>query len=131
MAKAKFDIGLSLKPKMPKNLEGFVLITPENRKTAIVIGRILYTIHKGKLVNYDKIGPCFKRGWYEIPHFPWNTEHPYVQGKTHFKMWSGEESNFNAWKDMWKDTIDKGIADKTLYIRLTDPILTYKHQPIK
>lgn len=135
MAKNKGDIGLSKKPDVhistSLSLQGFVLITEDNRKQAVVIGRIFYnlTVKNGKniLGGFWHIWPCMKKGWVHHPYYPWDFEHPYIKdtGRTHWKFYQEKDDNYIKWVRTFKERIDKGIKDSNLYIRTTDPILKY------
>lgn len=127
---AKKDIGLGNEPKIdptkPLRDQGFILVTDENRKNAVKIGRIFYTIEigskKNKLLNFFQIYPCFKKGWYNVANFPWDLSHPYTNGKKHWKVYYNEDSNYYEWAARFKWLIDRSI-NKNLYFNINDPIL--------
>jgi len=130
MAKKKGDIGLARQPKIETRIslsdQGFVLVTPENRKQAVVIGRIFYKIDdKNNCIGHFQIIPLRKKGWVNVPNYPWDMDHPYINGKTHWKYFNEEDENHILWVKRNKDQIDKGIENKNLYIKTSDPILTY------
>ncbi len=120
-------------PKFPvKGLlsaDGFAQVTEQNRKQAIVLGRIIYLFKveaKNELLLCCDINPPLKKGWHEIPHYPWHYDRPNINGATHWKCFYDEDTDYDEWAKNWKRMIDDGIAKKQLYIRVTDPILIYK-----
>jgi hypothetical protein len=130
MAK-KQDISILNPPSIPSKgilPNDFVLITEQNRTNAIQIGRILYyiEINPNKITGYTIINPCLTKGWRKIPNCPFELEHPYINGKTHWNCFFDENMNYDYWAKTWKIIIDSGIEKKNLYIRITDPILIYK-----
>lgn len=109
----------------PAGLKDFVLITESNRKSAIVIGRTIYTIDgSGGFIQYrgfTTIHPCFTKG-------KWRIELEAVM-KSKNKFWEcyfPEDMNRTEWADSWKKKIDKGIEEKNIYINPSDKILTFQ-----
>ena len=131
MEKKKYDVSRLWPPSIPSKgplPSDFVLVTPDNRKKSIVIGRTIYsiTLAPNKIIGYQNINPPLEKGWRKIPHFPFHYDHPYIKGKTHWDCYYDEPTNYDDWAKGWKRYIDEAIEKKQLYIRLTDPILTYK-----
>ena len=102
----------------------FRLITPDNRKNAIVTGRILYIIEPNGL-NFTfrgtmSIDPCFVQGWFKYPLKPWQSGYP-----SHTRVYMNANMDYNVWASENKILIDRYINEKVLYLKPTDPILTY------
>jgi hypothetical protein len=100
----------------------FILVTPDNRENAIVLGRVLYVISPNGL-NYMyrgamSIDPCIEKGWILYPKKPW-------EGTGHYRVFFPQDMDYDEWKDTYKKLLDNYIANKELYIKTTDPILTY------
>lgn len=110
---------------MKRTLIGnYRLITQDNRKNAIVVGRILYIIEPLGL-NYTfrgsmSIDPCFTQGWIKYPYKPWQQGYP-----NHFRVYMNANMDYNVWAAENKILIDNYIENKVLYLKPTDPILTY------
>lgn len=131
-------MGLSKKPVIPNGdliENGFIKVTELNRKKCIIVGRILYLIKKEKKTNlctgFMVVSPMFKIGWNYIPYFPWDYSHPYVKrtGSGHWKFYSDEDQDYNKWIESNKMFIETfGINKNQLYIKLSDPILQFKHE---
>jgi hypothetical protein len=116
-------------PMKPKEAEKFRLVTPENRKQAIVYGRILYIIEqigthfifKGTMTA----DPRFTKGKVKYPFKPWETA---KTGLSHFDVYIDEDQNYEKWVQSNKTLIDKFISEKVLYINPSDKILTYTQE---
>lgn len=111
------------------NVDDYVLITESNRKNAVVIGRIIYYLERSGLKLYKTghvvITPCLPKGWWLIPHEPWVKVPRDVQNKTHWNCYLESGMDEEAWAKNNKYLIDRGIELKTMYIKPSDPILTY------
>lgn len=110
---------------MKKNaIKDFIQVTEDNRKNAIVVGRILYVIDlNGSVYQFRgtfSIDPCFTKGWFRYPLKPWQNNFP-----GHIKVFMPEDIDYNAWASQNKFLIDDYIFKKTLYIKPTDPILKF------
>jgi hypothetical protein len=108
--------------KLKKNsMTDYRLVTPENRKQAVIIGRILYVITDLVFRGTMTVTPCFDSGWYFIPWMPW-------MGEGHYTVFFNEPTNRDDWISSNKALLDLHINEQSLYIKPTDPILTYKKQ---
>lgn len=105
-------------------VDTFAKVTEDNRKQAIVIGRILYIIAKdGNVYTYCgamTIDPCLLKGWWKWPFLPFVN-----QSKSHFRVFVESDMSRDDWAVEYKGLIDKYINEGTLYIKREDPILTY------
>lgn len=141
MAKKKRDIGAAREPNIESKIslfdQGFRKVNAENRKQAIVIGRILYLLDESKPKEIFQgnylICPCFKKGWVNMPYYPWDFDHPYVKdaiekspGKKHWSFYQEEDDDYTQWVVKNKFWLDRYIKQDILYLRITDPILTFK-----
>jgi hypothetical protein len=122
--KNKTNYGAGPWPMKRSLIEDFILVTPDNRKQAVIIGRILYIIAPSGS-NYTfrgtmSIDPCFTKGWILFPCKPWETPNT-----GHRRVYIPAGFDYEEWKDTNKRLIDGYIESKELYIRQTDPILTY------
>ena len=152
MAKG-FDIGLAKQPEKPntETIRDFIEITESNIKNAIITGRIIYTIETNvkivkktissnyNIVHFLDIKPRFTKGWWKMPYFPWDKKHPYSLGKEHFRMFWPEDWDYESWTEQFKvfnfnykkqefikmSEFIKLKGNKRLYLKPTDPILTY------
>jgi hypothetical protein len=121
--KNKANYGAGPWPINRSLIEGFIKVTESNRKQAVVYGRILYIIDPSGS-NYIfrgtmSVDPYFDRGWHHYPWKPW-------QGKTgHFRVFMTNGVPYDEWKDANKKLINTYIAEGSLYIKQSDPILTY------
>lgn len=111
---------------MPRTrMKDFIAVTEANRKMAVVIGRIFYIIEKtGKTFLFRgsfSIDPCFTKGEVHYPFKPWIRSN-----ETHYKIIMPDNLDYNKWATDNKALIDKYIAENTLYLNPSDPILTYK-----
>lgn len=153
MEKKKVDMGLSFKPKVPGKgfLKEFVRVTESNKNNAFVTGRIVYIIKsvygkvqskasifeedeydfdkplKNDLVGFVSVRPqTMQVGYWNIPNFPWDLKHPYVNGKSHWKAYFDSElvrgDDFGV-----SVTLNDDIKNKMIYIKPSDPILKYYH----
>lgn len=114
--------------------ETFIPVTEANRKQAIVIGRILYTISKESGNNYRYCGfitvqPCFFIGWWQMPIEPFIPRDAKFKSKTHWKVYLDKNKNRDEWGSEYKTLFDRLIKDKELYIKQSDPILTFIKEP--
>lgn len=164
MAKTTYDIGLALRPKKPdkKTFAEYVEITELNVKNAIITGRIIYQIKTNyvhqkvsnevsifgdeyskvalgyEVVSFFDIPPRFTKGWWMMPNYPWDLKHPYVDGKTHYKVFWDSDWEYDEWSNRFKviqkEPVQRMLkiseyikldTDTKLYIKPTDPILTY------
>jgi len=113
----------------PKDILNFRIVTNENRKIAVIAGRIMYIIDS--VGNHHvfrgtmTIDPRFDRGHILYPYRPWDSVPKECMNKTHFKVYINENMDYNEWADKNKRLIDKYIEEKSLYIKPEDPILTY------
>lgn len=113
----------------PKEFESFVKVTESNRPNAMVYGRIFYIIDVlGK--NYTFRGtmiadPRFTKGHILYPYRPWDIIPKDVPNKTHYRVYIYEETDYHTWVTQNKALFDKHISEGTLFIKPTDPILTY------
>ena len=106
-----------------KEKDSFVLVTPENRQHAIVYGRILYVISGLLYRGCITVDPCFEKGWIHYPFKPWMSK-----TMTHCRVYISENMDYNQYVTTNKALIDKYIEEKSLYLKPTDPILTYKKE---
>lgn len=108
-----------------KQFSEFIPVTELNRKNAIVQGRIIYVISEmGKVITYrgfKVIDPCFDKGRWRIDHLPFAKN---VPGKA-FETYIFTGVDRNDWAKDWKAIIDKGIKEKELFIKPSDPIIQY------
>jgi len=106
-----------------KEFESFTLVTQENRARAIVYGRILYIISFPVYRGSFSIDPFFEKGWIHYPFKPWMSSR-----ESHYKVFINENMDYNQYVKSNKVLIDSLIAEKSLYLKSTDPILTYKKE---
>jgi len=108
-------------------LNTFRKVTEENRKQAIILGRVLYVIErKGSLITYRgsfSIDPCFEKGYYWYPCRPWQKNK-----ESHYKVFMNEGINRSEWIAINKRLIDMYISQECLYLNPSDPILTFKKE---
>lgn len=106
-------------------INDFVAVTASNRKNAIVLGRILYIIRlNGTIYQFCgtmSVDPRFTKGWFGYPLKPWQTGFP-----GHQRIFMPEDMDYNDWKNNNDKIISAHIESKELYIKPSDPILTFK-----
>jgi hypothetical protein len=105
----------------PKELEDYTLITPSNRKNAIIKGRIVYCIEgTGTLLLYNgsfPVRPRLVRGRLKM------SGHPFLPDAN---TYVNEDEDFNEYKESFDALITMLISKKQLYFKLTDPLLKYE-----
>lgn len=76
--------------------------------------------------------PLFKKGWVNIPYYPWDFDHPYVKdaierspGKKHWSFFQETDEDYNQWAIRNKFWLDRYIQQDVLYLKITDPILSF------
>jgi hypothetical protein len=110
-----------------KDIDNFRIVTELNRKKAVVIGRILYIISLSKNTHTFRgtltVTPCFDKGYWMCPFMPWMNS-----SLSHYSVRFDEPINKEDWVVSHKLILDKFISEKSLFIKPTDPILTYKKQ---
>lgn len=104
--------------------ETFIRVTPINMPQAKVIGRIFYVIEKsGNKYFYNgcfTIDPCLLKGWWK---WPWM---PYMKNKaSHFKVYVDADGSRDEWAGNYRFLLESHMAKGELYIKQSDPILTY------
>lgn len=108
----------------PKEFKEYTLITPANRKNAIVKGRILYCIDAaGTIINYQgsfPIRPQLTRGRLKM------SGHPFLPDADTLVQ---EDENFDDYKTSFNAIITLLIDKKQLYFKIKDPLIKYeKHE---
>jgi len=105
-------------------IKDFSIVNEFNRKNAVTLGRIFYIIEP---IGYSymfrgtfTIDPKFTKGWWNYPFKPWQSS-----DLTHFKVYFNGDVDYNEWAQSNKTIIDRFINEKTLYIKSSDPLLTY------
>lgn len=106
-----------------KEFDSFVLVTKDNRKQAIVYGRILYIISGLTFRGSITIDPPFEKGWIHYPFKPWMNSR-----QSHYRVFINDNTDYNQYVTSNKALIDKFIEEKSLYLKPTDPILTFKKE---
>lgn len=105
-------------------INDFSLVTEINRKNAIVQGRILYVIQReGRAPVYCgffTIDPCFTKGWWKVPCKPFEKK-----DEAHRRTFIHEDIVRAKWASEYKSLLDLHIKNEQLFIKSTDPILTY------
>lgn len=114
-----------MKPAEAK--ESFIAVTEINRKNAVVIGRILYFIQQAGMhytyMGFMTVDPCYFKGWWRWPFVPFA---PNIGGKIkHFRVFLDNDKSRDEWAVEYKLIIDNAILKNELFIKPTDPILTY------
>lgn len=108
------------------DIDRFILVTEQNRKNAIVQGRILYFIDRQKtFLGTILIAPCLTKGWWWYPHMPWAIIPNDVQNKTHYRVYLDAGQDYENWASSYKFLIDQGILKQNLYICPEDKILQF------
>lgn len=103
--------------------DSFVQVTFENRPQAIVYGRILYIISGLTFRGSFSVDPNFEKGWIHYPFKPWMSK-----TQTHYKVFISEETEQHVYAMNYKKLIDSFIEEKSLYLKPSDPILTYRKE---
>ena len=106
-------------------LKNMIQVTEQNRKRAIVLGRILYIfeplglkfLYRGNFT----VDPHFIKGKYLYPRKPWD-------GGGHFQVTFTKDMDYSDWANSNKTIIQNFIKDGYLYINPNDPILTFVKQ---
>lgn len=107
-----------------------VPVTELNRKNAIVQGRMVYIIEPetksmSRYCGFITICPRYTKGEWLWPLEPFLPRWPEHKDKTHYKIYFDCDQDYEKYKNDYKILIDRGIANKTLYINPKDPILTF------
>lgn len=105
-----------------KEFEGYILVTAENRKNAVIKGRILYGI---EVVNeniisylgYFPVRPQLLRGRLKM------SGHPFMPDS---ETYINEDEDFNDYKNSFNDLITLLINKKQLYFKITDKLIKYE-----
>ena len=103
-------------------IDTFMKVTPENRKQAVVQGRIMYVISTSRPMTYKgffTIDPCLTKGWWKMPFRPFDT------GSGHYRVFINEDIVRAKWAKDFNDLITRHVANEELFIKPTDPILKY------
>ena len=105
-------------------IDQFSAVTTSNVGNAIIIGRILYIIekvgHQYMFRGSMSVDPVFDQGWWQYPFKPWQKK----EGG-HFKVYMNSNMDFAETKRINRILINGYIEKNQLYIKTTDPILTY------
>jgi hypothetical protein len=100
--------------------EQFVLVTADNRKNAIVLGRVLYSIiDEGGPIQYCgsfTIWPQMQKGMIRV------TGHPFTDFKSDIFV---DDEPLESYAKSYKSVIDHLIAKKRLYVKPTDQIVKF------
>jgi hypothetical protein len=122
MAK-KRDFRLAPWPMHKKELNDYVLLTDDNKKNAMVTGRIIYVIDSSitkepQYCGYKTFDPCFTQGLYNItlPDF-WDLKE--------MKHAVPADMDKAEWQKMWVSLINDGVRRKRLYIKKNDQLIKY------
>lgn len=116
--KPKNDVGLALTFRLQETgpLHDFVEITSVNIRKVMCIGRIIYHIktevghdkklrastRRNTLLSVFVIKPRFTKGWWNVPYFPWEIKHPYINGRTHQNVLFDKDWSETEWIDHHK-----------------------------
>ena len=104
----------------PEEFKKFTLVTPENRKRVVIIGRILYAIeHSGTIMNYNGsfvIRPRLKEGWFKMEG------HPFIKD---INLYIAEEESREDWSRGFDTVISYLIDKKQLYFKLNDKLVDF------
>lgn len=103
-------------------VSNFTLVTENNRKEAVVLGRLLYIFeplgHDFLYRGCFSVDPLFKKGRYRYPLRPWN-------GGGHYSVYITEDMDYQEWKDNYSSLIQKFVKEGTLYYNSSEPLLTF------
>ena len=102
--------------------ENFILVTEQNRKHSVVLGRTIYSLRRydsksKKVTGRFDIRPRLKKGWLNIENSPHDEDH---------STFISQEEGYEEDRDMLKCIIDNGIKERILYIGATEKITKYK-----
>lgn len=104
-------------------LKDFVLVTEENRKKVIVVGRVLYTfrpIPKGiKYFGFIDIWPKFIKGWQDVKNHALFPDHD---------VFLTYDMSTEEYRSYFEPMLTKKIEEKVLYLRLTDKLAKYTNR---
>lgn len=108
----------------------FMKVTPSNIQSAKCIGRIFYIISHSRHKEYIyegsfSIDPLRLKGKWEWPMMPFLPKPKEYAKKTTFRVTFDTDQSRDEWAAYYKKTIDKYLESGTLYIKPSDPILTY------
>ena len=101
-------------------INDFTKVTADNRKQAIVQGRIMYVIKMDSYSGFFTIDPCFTKGWWKIPFAPF-----FKKDVKHYRVYFNNDIPRVKWAKDFNSIITKHVESGELYIKPTDPILTY------
>jgi hypothetical protein len=103
-----------------KEFDGYIPVTESNKKEAIINGRCLYVIEVyGSVITYRgfiNMRPRLVKCRLSI------TGHPHLKDSS---LYISEDEDLDQYKKSFVTLFDKLIKEKTLYIKLTDPITKY------
>lgn len=119
----KNNFGKGPWPMKKEEVDTFIRVTHDNKVNAKKIGRIFYVIEKsGNKYFYNgcfAIEPLLLKGWWDWPFMP------FIKKDSSFKVKIEENGNRDEWAAFYKYMIDTHIDKEELYIKQSDPILTY------
>lgn len=106
----------------PKEFEQYTLITPENRKAAVIKGRALYCIEvvSDNFMTYlgsFPVRPQLVRGRLKM------SGHPFLPDAN---TYIDADEDFNEYKNSFNDVITLLISKKQLYFKITDNLIKYE-----
>lgn len=126
MAKNSYNYDLGPWRFRRESLTPFVKVTDENRVNAAITGRILYiiegTLYRGHLVLH----PAFKKGNNVMQRKPWEKNK-----EDFYTVYITEDMNYNEHTTLLKRLVSKFIAEGTLFINPSDPVLKYTFKNAK
>lgn len=95
-----------------------ILVTEQNRKMAIITGRIIYRYRRGQEVSIAVVRPRFTKG-------KWTIEgDPHLGDK--FTFQTSKDEPLEEWQRMHMEVFKKIVNDKNGYIKPSDPLVKYK-----
>lgn len=105
-------------------IKNYIPVTELNKASVLIIGRILYIIDTlGRTKTFRgtmTIDPCFTKGKFNYPFKPWDN------GKrSHYEVYFPEDMNYEEYKTVNRALVEKYMSEKSLYIKMEDPILKY------
>lgn len=105
-----------------KYMKDFTLVTDNNRKSAIIVGRVLY-------VFYPDRGKFRYGGFMEI--FPRLKENTWVKVSNHpvlvtHKFYSYKEMSTEEYRELFEPLLTKKIAENIVFVKREDKIIKYE-----
>ncbi len=115
-------------PKTPKNLltvqqlsDDYILITPENRKHCVILGRLIHVIQRNSANHFDikayfDIRVRLEIGWMRMSTFA---------GKKDYEVYVFNDEDPISYKEQFSSLLNDGITRGIYYIKKDQRLVTY------